>query len=89
VLGARTRHHRTRRPFLDGGLDEVVPVAGVALNGEEQVAGRERTGIDGDAGDGVRQPSVDRRVHGDGGFAARPERRYHRPASAMAARSSS
>ena len=69
----RARDHREAGAAFQRRLDEIVAVAGIALDGEEGLALADGAGVDGDAGHLGRQPARFLRPHGGGHGVEGPE----------------
>ncbi len=79
-IGGRARDQGAGRALAEGHIEELVPVA-LAGQGDEQVAGLQRAGVDGHAGGGEGRVAQTARAGGD--FQRGPERITHGPAPGL------
>jgi hypothetical protein len=70
-------HHGKRGALLERGRDKIMAVMGIALDGEESLAGRHRAAVDGNARDGLRQRPDAVRARRGRNRLNRPQRHRH------------
>ncbi len=84
------RHHRERGALPERGGDEIMAIMGVALDGEEGLAGLNGAAVDGNPGDGLPQRPHTLRSRRSRDRIDRPQRRHHEcPPAASASRTAS